>query len=121
MSDRHANAEPLLPHECLPDDVATLQGMVRELLASLRQQQHDNEALRHRLDLLLRRLYGRRSERLDPGQLLLFATADAATTTVAASPCEAAAASPRRRSRPQRRVRCCRLPRDCPVPVCWPT
>ena len=58
--------------EHLPDDPATLQRMVLELLASLHACQCDNEALRHRLDLLLRRLYGPRGERFDPSQSLLF-------------------------------------------------
>jgi len=67
---------PALPQptpEQLPDDPAMLKGMVLELLASLHQQQRDNEGLRHRLDLLLRRLYGPRGARFDPKQLLLFA------------------------------------------------
>src|SRR5947209_10812898 len=58
--------------EHLPDDPATLRRMVLELLASLHECQRDNEALRHRLDLLLRRLYGPRGERFDPSQALLF-------------------------------------------------
>src|SRR5206468_1092547 len=57
----------------LPDDLATCHGMIRELAASLRTAQRQVEQLGHRLDLLLRRLYGPRSERVDPGQLLLFA------------------------------------------------
>jgi len=58
--------------EDLPDDPATLKQMVLELLASLHQERHDKEKFRHRLELLLHRLYGRRTERLDPNQLLLF-------------------------------------------------
>jgi transposase len=56
----------------LPDDLAVCHGMIRELAASLRAAQRQVEQLGHRLDLLLRRLYGPRSERVDPGQLLLF-------------------------------------------------
>jgi len=56
----------------LPDDLATCHGMIRELAASLRDAHRQVEQLGHRLDLLLRRLYGPRSERVDPGQLLLF-------------------------------------------------
>src|SRR5262249_37042710 len=59
--------------EQLPDDVVTLKRMVLELLASLHERDRDNAALRHRLDLLLRRLYGPRGERIEPNQLLLFA------------------------------------------------
>src|SRR3712207_5532628 len=57
----------------LPDDLATYHVMIRELAASLRDAHRQVEQLGHRLDLLLRRLYGSRSERVDPGQLLLFA------------------------------------------------
>jgi transposase len=46
--------------------------LLREVLAALREQlrasQRDNEKLRHQLDQLLRRLYGRRTERADPNQ-----------------------------------------------------
>ena len=55
----------------LPDDVATLQLMVLELLATLQQRDHDYAALQHRLALLLQRLYGSRNERVDPNQKLL--------------------------------------------------
>lgn len=74
----------------LPDDPATLKGMIRELLAALRDSQHDNESLRHRLDLLLRRLYGPRGERFDPSQTLLFADAntDPEATQPAPEPAE---------------------------------
>ena len=62
--------------ETLPDDLAVCHGMIRELAASLRDAHRQLEQLGHRLDLLLRRLYGPRSERVDPGQLLLFADGD---------------------------------------------
>lgn len=47
--------------------------MIHELAAGLRDAQRQVEQLGHRLDLLFRRVYGPRSERVDPGQLLLFA------------------------------------------------
>jgi transposase len=56
----------------LPEDLGVCHGMIRELAASLRAAQRQVEQLGHRLDLLLRRLYGPRSERIAPGQLLLF-------------------------------------------------
>jgi transposase len=56
----------------LPDDPAVLKQMIRELLDVLRQTRHENEQLQHRLDLLLRRLYGPRTERFDPNQPLLI-------------------------------------------------
>ena len=56
----------------LPDDPAILQHMIHELVAMLRQLRQENEQLQHRLDLLLRRLYGPRTERFDPNQPLLI-------------------------------------------------
>jgi transposase len=56
----------------LPDDPAILQQMVLELLAALRDTRRQNEELQHRLDLLLRRIYGPRTERFDPNQPLLI-------------------------------------------------
>ena len=57
----------------LPDDLETAHRLIRELLDTLRQQTHLNEKLQHQLEQLLRKLYGRKSETLDPNQLLLFA------------------------------------------------
>ena len=86
----------------LPDDLATCHGMIRDLAASLRAAHRQVEQLGHRLDLLLRRLYGPRSERVDPGQLLLFADqAEGAPDTVPAldSPVESPAPSPTGRAK----------------------
>jgi transposase len=65
---------PLLPDAAapLPDDPIILQQMVLELLDVLHRTRHENEQLQHRLDLLLRRLYGPRTERFDPNQPLLI-------------------------------------------------
>jgi transposase len=91
--------------EHLPDDPATLRRMVLELLAWLHECQRDNEALRHRIDLLLRRLYGPRGERFDPSQALLFPEL-AAGQDPAAAPAEAATpAQPKRRCRAHGRRR----------------
>ena len=57
----------------LPDDIEAAHRLIRELLATLRQQTHLNDKLQHQLEQLLRRLYGKKSETLDPNQLLLFA------------------------------------------------
>ncbi len=57
----------------LPDDLDVCHGLIRELTASYREAQRRIEQLEHRLDLLLRRIYGPRSERFDPNQMLLFA------------------------------------------------
>ena len=56
----------------LPDDAALLKAMLAEVLAALHSSRHESAQLRIRMDQLLRRLYGRRSERLDAHQLLLF-------------------------------------------------
>src|SRR5262245_24733164 len=67
----------------LPDDPVILQHMIRELLDVLRQARHENEQLQHRLDLLLRCLYGPRTERFDPNQPLLIPDAFDTPTTPA--------------------------------------
>ncbi len=105
LADPAAAGLPPTAAEHLPDDIATLKRMVLELLASLHQRDYDMVALRHRLDLLLRRLYGPRGERLDPGQLLLFAELAAGQDTVTEPPPEPAAAKPKRRCRPHGRRR----------------
>jgi transposase len=91
--------------EHLPDDPATLKRMVLELLAPLHARDRDVEALRHRLNLLLRRLYGPRGERLNPDQLLLFAELAAGQDTAAAPPELPAPSNPKRRCRPHGRRR----------------
>jgi transposase len=102
---------PSITAEDLPDDTATLKQMILELLASLHEHQGDLTALRHRIDLLLRRLYGPRQERFDPNQMLLFAAAD----TAAAAPPEPAPPPSPRRCRPHGRRR---LPDNLPRQVC---
>ena len=61
------------PDAPLPADVASLQELVRQLLAEVRrlregdaQLRQDNEQLRHRLDQALRLHFGQRSERSRP-------------------------------------------------------
>jgi len=100
-------AAGLLPTtvEQLPDDVAMLKRMVLELLASLHERDRDNEALRQRIHLLLRRLYGPRGERIDPNQLLLFAEMAPGQDTAPAPTEPVAAPKPRRRCRPHGRRR----------------
>src|SRR4051794_40830732 len=58
------------PDAPLPTDVASLQGLVRQLLPGVRRlrredgwRRQDNERLRHRLDQALRLHFGQRSER----------------------------------------------------------
>jgi transposase len=63
---------PATPEIKLPTDVAVLQGMVRELLATVHQMQRRNDQLEHRLDQLLKLHYGPRADRLHPDQGTLF-------------------------------------------------
>jgi transposase len=60
------------PNE-LPDDLATAHELIRELAKTVHAQEHLIAKLQHQLEQLLRQRYGRRSEKLDPAQLLLFA------------------------------------------------
>jgi transposase len=52
----------------LPNDVAVLHAMIRELLEALRKSNHERDGVQERLDLLLRKLYGPKAERFDPNQ-----------------------------------------------------
>src|ERR1700677_2957199 len=77
----------------LPDDLETAHQLIRELLETLGQQIHLNEKLQHQLEQLLRQRYGKKGERIDPAQLLLFAQeilaqAEAAPTPGATSDAE---------------------------------
>src|SRR3954462_3558035 len=73
MSAAATTAVPAIDPAHLPDDPPLLKAMLAEVLAALRASRQEGERLRERLDQLLRRLYGPRSERLHPDQLLLFA------------------------------------------------
>jgi transposase len=69
------DALPLPDLDALPDDPATLRQLVLQLLEALRGKDTELSKLQHHMDLLLRRLYGRSSEKIDPLQLLLFVRA----------------------------------------------
>jgi transposase len=106
VADPTAAELPPSAAEQLPDDAATLKRMVLELLASLHEERRDKEALRHRLDLLLRRLYGPRGERFDPNQSLLFPEMSSGQDTASAASIESAAEQKsKRRCRPHGRRR----------------
>jgi transposase len=47
--------------------------VVLVVIATLAEIRHEGEQLQHRIALLLQRIYGRRSERFDLNQPLLFA------------------------------------------------
>ena len=65
-----SNAPPLSAN--LPDDVAVCHGLIRELLATNHQQQRRIDQLEHRLDQLLKQVYGPRADKLNPDQLRMF-------------------------------------------------
>ena len=62
------------------DERELLHGLIEELREQLRTSQRDNERLRHQVDQLARRLYGRKTERVDPNQGELDLGADPETT-----------------------------------------
>jgi transposase len=86
-----ANAAPLP----LPTDVAVLQAMIRELLEALQKTRHERDGVRERLDLLLRKLYGPKAERINPNQpwLLPEMAPGAANADAVAAPVDQAAAA----------------------------
>jgi transposase len=57
------DASTLAPDAPLPDDVPTLQQMVRQLLAEVARLRAENAELRNRLDAALKHRFGQRSER----------------------------------------------------------
>jgi transposase len=63
----------ITPGDPLPDNIEAAHQLIRELLETLAQQLHLNAKLQHQLEQLLCQRYGRKSERIDPAQLLLFA------------------------------------------------
>jgi hypothetical protein len=80
----------------LPDDLDTLKAMIRELLTLLKDRDRELDGVRQRLDQLLRRLYGPKSDRHRPDQPGLF---DDPQDAAAAEPERADAGPPRRRGR----------------------
>ena len=75
--------------DSLPEDPADLRELCLRLFAELKDKDHHIEKLRHELELFRRTLYGRRSEKLDPDQLMLefaqWVKAQQEATGVAAS------------------------------------
>src|SRR4051794_21700262 len=94
----------------LPTDIDTLHAMIRELLTLIQQNRNELDGVRQRLDQLLRRLYGPKSERSRPDQPGLFDDADEPAPADPPTPTTDPAGDtrPRRRGRHGRR----RLPAD---------
>ena len=96
-----------IPNE-LPDDLATAHELIRELAKTVHAQEHLIAKLQHQLEQLLRQRYGRKSEKLDPAQLLLFAgeiltamgTEPAATQPAAVESATAESAPPEQPAEP---------------------
>jgi transposase len=63
-----------IPTVAFPDDLEALKQLVRELHEALHRSQRKIETLEHRLQQLLKARFGPRADRLNPNQLLLFAT-----------------------------------------------
>lgn len=81
----------------LPDDLDTAHRQIREQAETLRQQGQLIARLQHQLEQLLRQRYGKKGEKVDPDQLLLFAheiLAQAEPMAPAPQPAEPAAAKP---------------------------
>jgi len=66
-------SQPTAGDPPLPQDLDACHAMIRQLLDTQRKDSRRIERLEHQLEQLLRRLYGRSSERLDPNQMALFA------------------------------------------------
>jgi transposase len=66
--------EALLPVDTasLPDDPEFLKRLIVQLVETVRDRDGRIQRLEHNMDLLLRRMYGRSSEKLDPRQRMLF-------------------------------------------------
>jgi len=56
----------------LPDDLAGCHAMIQGLLESHKDKEKTIQSLRHQVQELLRRVYGRSSEKIDPKQMKLF-------------------------------------------------
>jgi transposase len=91
----------MTPSEALPSDPEDLRQYCAQLLAELGEKQQLIDKLSHQLALFRRYLYGRRSEQLDPAQLLLEfarwvqAQPDAAASAPPVPEAPAAASRPR--------------------------
>jgi transposase len=59
------------PGDLAVSDLDTARAVIATLQEQLARSQRDNAALRHQLDVLCRRLFGKRSEKVDPSQLRL--------------------------------------------------
>jgi transposase len=86
----------------LPNDVGVLKSLVVQLVESLQQRDQRIAKLEHHMDLLVRKVYGRTSEKVDAGQLALFEKQPEEATALPEPPPVETAESGKRRGRGRR-------------------
>ena len=99
---------PLLPDPAtLPDDPAVLKELVVQLLEELQKANARLERQEHHMHLLLKKVYGRTSEKFDPRQGVLFDPdpneEEESASTSAPSESEGTSDTPSTRKRPDSR------------------
>jgi len=103
----------------LPDDIAMCHAIIQDLAATLKKREGRIESLEERMDKLLQERYGRKADRLNPDQLLLFRDLLAEQSQEAANGGDEADAaethSSRDRQKGKGRNGRNKLPRDLPV------
>ncbi len=75
-----------MPEIALPPDLASAHAMILELHAQFHELRGQYDEIKHQLDQMARRMYGRRSEQLDPAQLQLAFAALKAEMAALAQP-----------------------------------
>ncbi len=88
------DALPLPDPALLPDDPAIRKQLVVQLLEERQNERGARERLEHHLHLLLKRIYGSTSEKLDPRQGVLFDAQVGAEETAPSTPAPRSASSP---------------------------
>jgi len=104
----------------LPTDVAQCHALILQLTTALEQHEQEKARLLHRVEMLLQQIYGRRSEKIDPAQLLLFVeqVMAAAQKAEAEPEPETGETPPRRKGHGRQKlpIELPRLPIEHPVP-----
>jgi transposase len=90
----NTDVSPLPDPALLPDDPSVLKQLVVQLLEELQKERGARERLEHHLHLLLKRIYGSTSEKLDPRQGALFDPQPGEEETAAQKPTSPPASSP---------------------------
>lgn len=96
----------------LPDDPALLKQMIAELIEQLQKSRSHEEQLRRKIDELVRKLFGRKAERVDPNQLSLVDLAALGISTSVEA--EESDSRPEPPAAPRRRPRRRRPPKEFP-------